>query len=106
MSLKNLLLKLYKMLLKLSTFDAPSQVQLQWETLGPKPIDLEVIDVLEFAWREGFSIQSDYSRYRSRAVSEAASRGWITTEDQGNYGRMWRISMEGHEVLEKSYEES
>lgn len=52
--------------------------------------------VVERAWRQGVSLQSQFFREHPKLVALAASLGLITTIDpQGNYGGIWRVTPEG-----------
>jgi hypothetical protein len=52
--------------------------------------------VLSEAYRVGFTVQSGFARTHAELVACAASLGLITTQnDDGVFGRDWRITMKG-----------
>lgn len=57
--------------------------------------------VLQRAYLQPFSLQSQFARDNSHHVAEMSSRGLITTHvGNGFYGRLWRVSPAGRALLE------
>jgi hypothetical protein len=57
---------------------------------------LTLTEVLERAWKSGFSTKSDFAREHADFVAMAASDGFITTRiAAGLYGRDWQITPSG-----------
>jgi hypothetical protein len=80
------------------------------EPIGQKPIDESedrLLVVLFNAWRLPFTVQSDFARSFAGEVAMAASDGLITShEKQGVYGRVWRITPRGLELLWQEIEKN
>lgn len=56
--------------------------------------------ILEKAWKGGFTVQSNYARAHCQTVAALASMGYITTQEgPGEWGRTWRITKSGLEIL-------
>ena len=55
-----------------------------------------LVPILERAWKQGFSLQSQFFRDNSHLVGMAASQGLITTATpSGQFCGVWRITPEG-----------
>jgi hypothetical protein len=63
-------------------------------------VDQEVTEVLERAWRGGFTVQSQFFRDNPVIVALCASEGYITTLiSQDAFGKTWRLTPEGTQKL-------
>jgi hypothetical protein len=52
--------------------------------------------VAEQAWRQGFTVMSNFAQRHMRYVAMAASLNLITTRDKADtFGRTWRITNKG-----------
>jgi hypothetical protein len=60
------------------------------ETTGLKPID-----VIERAWLNGISVQSNFFRDNAQLVAQCASMQYITTETVDGYSKYWRPTPSG-----------
>ncbi len=58
-------------------------------------------DVLNRAYNEGMTVQSDFARQNAQGVAAAASMGYLTTAYGGGYGRVWRVTGLGLKWLEE-----
>ena len=57
--------------------------------------------VLQRAYIQPFSVQSNYARSNAQAIAELSSRGLLTTKiGSETYGRNWRSSPAGSALLE------
>ena len=53
-------------------------------------------DVLERAWKTGFSTKSDFARSHADLIAMGASEGYLTTKiAAGYFGRQWQITPAG-----------
>ena len=91
----------------LSTLKSPLPQNIPWAELGLKRIEVdEYIEnlvslyiVLDRAWRNPFTVKSDFARDGALHVAIAASEGFITTKvDTDSWGRKWCITEIGMEV--------
>ena len=58
------------------------------------------LTILLKAWKGGFTVQSNFSRDHCQEVAALASMGYITTQESpGLWGRTWRITKSGLEIL-------
>ncbi|MET3457821.1 hypothetical protein ABIC88_004415 [Pseudomonas kilonensis] len=59
------------------------------------------LTVLQRAYIEPFTVQSNYARENSLRVAELASRGLLTTHaGHGVYSKHWRVTPAGRALLE------
>lgn len=74
--------------------------------------ELTLLVLLQRVWTYGFTTKSDYARVYADEISEAASRGYLTTEvipGCGVFGRIWKLTpagtlflfANGHRISEK-----
>jgi hypothetical protein len=57
-------------------------------------------EILHRVYKDGLSLQSDYSRRYDQEIAAMASLGLITTKIAPHqYGRIWRITEEGLGLL-------
>ena len=91
----------------LSNLKSPLPQSIPWEELGLRPIEVdEYIEnlvslyiVLDRAWRNPFTVKSDFARDGALHIAIAASEGFITTKvDTDSWGRRWCITEVGMEV--------
>jgi hypothetical protein len=91
----------------LSELKSPSPANIPWEELGLKHTDVDdymqnlvsLYIVLDRAWRNPFTVKSDFAREGALHVAIAASEGFISTKiDTESWGRRWLISEVGMEV--------
>jgi len=91
----------------LSTLRSPSPQSIPWEELGLKHINgdeyienlVSLYIVLDRAWRNPFTVKSDFARDGALHIAIAASEGFITTKvDTDSWGRRWCITEVGMEV--------
>ena len=91
----------------LSTLKSPLPQSIPWEELGLRPTEVdEYIEnlvslyiVLDRAWRNPFTVKSDFARDGALHIAIAASEGFITTKvDTDSWGRRWCITEIGMEV--------
>ena len=91
----------------LSTLRSPSPASIPWEELGLRLTEIdEYIEnlvslyiVLDRAWRNPFTVKSDFARDGALHIAIAASEGFITTKvDTDSWGRRWCITEVGMEV--------
>ena len=91
----------------LSTLKSPLPQNIPWAELGLKRTEVdEYIEnlvslyiVLDRAWRNPFTVKSDFARDGALHVAIAASEGFITTKvDTDSWGRKWCITEIGMEV--------
>lgn len=61
------------------------------------PLPDELWEVIDRAWYDPPSIQSNYSRERAQFIALAASLGWITiiAPDGLSLSRSWHVTFEG-----------
>jgi hypothetical protein len=58
--------------------------------------DVGLRDVLYEAYKKGFTVKSDFARYKAEYVAMAASLGYITTcLFADNFSSEWRVTPEG-----------
>ncbi|MGC8116087.1 hypothetical protein [Metapseudomonas otitidis] len=63
--------------------------------------------VLQRAYIEPFTVQSNYARENAMRVAELASRGLLTTHaGHGTYSKHWRVTPAGRALLEYTGGES
>lgn len=63
--------------------------------------------VLQRAYIEPFTVQSNYARENAVCVAELASRGLLTTHaGHGTYSKHWRVTQAGRALLEYTGGES
>ena len=91
----------------LSELKSPSPANIPWDALGLKHTDVDdymqnlvsLYIVLDRAWRNPFTVKSDFAREGALHVAIAASEGFISTKiDTESWGRRWLISEVGMEV--------
>jgi len=91
----------------LSTLKSPLPQSIPWEELGLRRTEIdEYIEnlvslyiVLDRAWRNPFTVKSDFARDGALHIAIAASEGFITTKvDTDSWGRRWCITEIGMEV--------
>lgn len=59
------------------------------------------LGVLERAYKEPFTLQSNFARAYAYQVAELASRGLLTSSEGGGlYGNFWRVSPAGLALLD------
>jgi hypothetical protein len=67
----------------------------------------QTLTVLQRAYVQPFTVQSNYARERAVEVAELASRGLITTHvGDGMYSKHWRVSQAGRALLEHHHGEN
>lgn len=69
------------------------------DTIGQR-----LTDVVQRAYSQPFSLQSDFARVNAFFVAAASSLGYITTRVAPrslHYGHLWRATKEGLRYLEK-----
>ena len=81
-------------------------IHLKKGTAAPHRDDIPklMLKVIEQAYAQPFSIQSNYARANAFFVASAASLGYITTKSSargGTYGSLWRPTKAGLHFLEK-----
>lgn len=67
---------------------------------GPSATDPRLVLLIEEAHHSPRSVQSDWARTNAQLVAAAASLGLITTAHQGAFGRHWRATAAGLELVE------
>ena len=91
----------------LSTLRSQSPQSIPWEELGLKHINgdeyienlVSLYIVLDRAWRNPFTVKSDFARDGALHIAIAAYEGFITTKvDTDSWGRRWCITEIGMEV--------
>ena len=64
-------------------------------------MNTDTLMVLQRAYFQPFSIQSNYARTKAREIAELSSRGLLTTKVGSDaYARSWRVSPSGLGLLE------
>ena len=64
-------------------------------------MDKQTLAVLQRAYIEPFTVQSNYARKNALHVAELASRGLLTTHGGfGIYSKHWRVTPAGRALLE------
>lgn len=67
-------------------------------------LGLRLTEVLERAYKQPFTLQSDYARQHIAAVGAAASLGLLTTQTSPaikSFGNRWRVTGEGLKFIEQ-----
>lgn len=65
---------------------------------------MNIYNVLERAWKGGFSTKSDFARKHANEVAVCASLGYITTKEKPKtFSNVWRITNPGLEILNECY---
>ncbi|AAN67887.1 MULTISPECIES: hypothetical protein [Pseudomonas] len=65
--------------------------------------DPVLLEVLYEAFKSPFKIQSDFARFEAQAVASLASLGLLSTlEGHGQYGRKWRVTGTGLDLLREN----
>ena len=83
-----------------STSKCPSTLNVKKERIGPKRIEHDLGPILFRAWKEGFSVQSNFARDNMKYVAMAASMSLITTRVTENvYSSVWLITAKGIRLL-------
>lgn len=91
----------------LSELKSPSPANIPWDSLGIQPTKVDeylenlvsLYIVLDRAWRNPFTVKSDFAREGALHVAIAASEGFISTKiDTESWGRKWLITEVGMEV--------
>lgn len=91
----------------LSTLKSPLPQSIPWEELGLRRTEIDeyienlvsIYIVLDRAWRNPFTVKSDFARDGALHIAIAASEGFITTKvDTDSWGRRWCITEIGMEV--------
>jgi hypothetical protein len=66
---------------------------------------LKLCALLDVAWREGFTVQSDLARQQAEVVAMAASLQLITTRvNRDVFSREWQITSKGLRWLNETKE--
>lgn len=73
--------------------------------LDTPSLEKKLIDLLDHAWQEGFTIQSAYARDYAELVAMASSLQLITTRvNRDVFSRTWQITAKGHRWLNEAKE--
>jgi hypothetical protein len=65
----------------------------------------QLLQLLDMAWQDGFSIQSNFARNNAELVAMAASLQLITTRvNRDVFSREWQITVKGHKWLNEAKE--
>lgn len=68
-------------------------------------VEKKLIALLDYAWQQGFTVQSDYARQHAELVGMAASLQLITTRvNRDVFSRSWQITAKGHRWLNEAKE--
>lgn len=75
-------------------------------TLTDNPgLEQQLIKLLDYAWQEGFTVQSRYAYANAELVAMAASLQLITTRvNRDVFSRSWQITAKGHRWLNENKE--
>lgn len=66
-------------------------------------VEKQLLAMLDYAWQEGFTVQSDYARRNAEVVAMAASLQLITTRvNRDVFSRQWQITAKGHRWLNEA----
>src|ERR1035437_5834507 len=94
-----------------SSFELPSTANTKSDgrgrTLTDNPgLEQQLIALLDYAWQEGFTVQSRYARAEHpELVAMAASLQLITTRvNRDVFSRTWQITAKGHRWLNEAKE--
>lgn len=60
----------------------------------------EILPVLKRAWEAPFTTRSDFARRHIEQVAIAACLGLLTVHGTTGWGRIWRITSNGLQLLE------
>lgn len=72
---------------------------------GSPGIEKQLMSLLDAAWQEGFTVQSDYARRHAELVAMASSLQLITTRvNRDVFSRTWQITAKGHRWLNEAKE--
>lgn len=91
----------------LSELKSPSPQNIPWAELGLKPTEIDeyienlvaLFIVVDRAWRNPFTVKSDFAREGALHVAIAASEQFITTKiEEDTWGRHWIVTPTGMEV--------
>jgi len=72
---------------------------------GSPGIEKQLIKLLDYAWQDGFEVQSRYFREHAELVAMAASLQLITTRvNRDVFSSTWQITAKGHRWLNEAKE--